>query len=210
MRIKSTYLIFFTLILTTIISCQNQKSNEPDLKRLDRWLEYYGLSLNHFTDTLMIKNNNFYTTAIDTASDYYKFFNDFYIFSPHKKYSIDLDSYYLALEKDHKGNLVCLGTEADQEVALLELTKQERQRIIFCGTACRAEEAQWIDNNNVLIMGFSQPKNKWIPHIWLFNPGNNSLKEIKANEVQVIRKPNSYNQAVRLKHVVFKYKTQSQ
>jgi len=115
----------------------------------------------------------------------------------------------LTLEKDKKGNLVCLGTEADQEIALLDLAKQERQRIIFCGTACRAEEAQWIDNKNVLIMGFSQPQNKWIPHIWLFNLENNSLKKTKTSEVQDIIKPDSYNQSVRLKHVAFKYKTQS-
>ncbi|MDY6801125.1 MAG: hypothetical protein SVU94_07860 [Bacteroidota bacterium] len=27
--------------------------------------------------------------------------------------------------------------------------------LVCCGTACKAEEAQWIDNNEVLIMGFS-------------------------------------------------------
>lgn len=203
MKINKALAVFFALFLFVLFSCNRQKPNEPDLKRLDRWLDYYGLSLNHFTDTLILKNNRFLKTETDTSTPHFKLFTNFYIYSPTKKYAVDLDSYFLVLEKNNKENLVCYGTEADQEIALVNLKKQERQRILFCGTACRAEEAQWIDNKTVLIMGFSQPQIVWIPTIWTFNTEKESLKEINAN-IRVNRKPNSYNQVVRLEIIDFK------
>ncbi|MFP4024915.1 MAG: hypothetical protein ACLFVR_10335 [Thiohalospira sp.] len=205
MKPRKLYLVFPILIFITLLSCNNQKTKEPEFKRLNRWLDYYDLSLNHFTDTLIINDNYSFKTKTDTLSPHFKLFSNLYIYSSQKEYAVDLDSYYLVLEKNHDGRYVCLGTDADQEIALINLKNQERQRIIFCGTACRAEEAQWIDNNKtILIMGFSQPTNTWIPTIWVFNLGNKSLKVIKTYKVQINKKPNSYNKAVRLNDIVFK------
>jgi len=203
MKTNKALALFFAFILLVLFSCNRQKTNKPDLKRLDRWLDFYGLSLNHFTDTLQLKNNHSIKTEIDTSATHFKLYNNFYIYSPAKKFAVNLDSYSLVLEKNDEGNFVCYGTEADQEIALVNLKKQERQRILFCGTACRAEEAQWIGNQKALILGFSQPQNVWMPTIWVYSPKESSLLEIKAN-IQANKKPNSYNQAIRLKSIRFK------
>jgi len=203
MKTNKTPAVFLAVIILVLFSCNRQKTNEPDLKRLNRWLNYYGLSLNHFTDTLKLKNNHSIKTGIDTSATHFKLYNDLYIYSHAKKYAVDLDSYSLVLEKNDEGKFVCYGTEADQEIALLKLMKLERQRILFCGTACRAEEAQWVDNQTVFLLGFSQPQNVWMPTIWVYSPKESSLLEIKAN-IQANKKPNSYNQAIRLNGIGFK------
>ncbi|MEE4197767.1 MAG: hypothetical protein V2I54_08990 [Bacteroidales bacterium] len=189
--------------LSMLFACNRQQTSGPEMERMERWLAYYNLSLNHFTDTLTLKKYPEIKTTIDPSDPQDSLFHDLYIYSPEKKRAIDLDSYFLVLEKNREGKLVCHGTEADQEVALIDLIKQERQRIIFCGTACRAEEVQWLNQQEVLIMGFVQPLSQWIPALWFFNTEQESLIQIKGNPLQVNKKPNSYNQAVRLKEISF-------
>ena len=201
---KKIYSAFFILTFTFLVSCSNHDSGEQDLVRMERWLEYYGLSLSDFSDTLNIKNNPFLTTNSDLSSSHFKLYRDLFVYSPDKQYAVDLDSYFLVLEKNNEDSLVCYGTNADQEIALINLEEHERQRILFCGTACRAEEVQWTGNSNVLIMGFAQPRQTWIPVIWIVDLKKESLQEIKTNHVPVNKKPNSYNQSVRLNHIVFR------
>lgn len=204
MSTKKIYPAFIILAFTLFVSCSKQESGEQDFVRMERWLEYYGLSLNDFSDTLNIKNNPFLTTDSDPSSPHFRLYRDLFVYSPDKQYAVDIDSYFLVLEKNNGDSLVCYGTNADQEIALINLKEHERQRILFCGTACRAEEVQWTGNNNVLIMGFSQPRQTWVPVIWIVDLEKESLQEIKTNNVPVNKKPNSYNQSVRLNHMVFR------
>jgi len=204
MKINTIKYLLIITAFSFVFSCDTQKTGDSNFTRLDRWLDYYGLSLNDFTDTLNIKNNPFLTTDSDPSSPHFRLYRDLFVYSPDKQYAVDIDSYFLVLEKNNEDSPVCYGTNADQEIALINLEEYERQRILFCGTACRAEEVQWTGNHNVLIMGFSQPRHTWIPVIWIVDTEKKSLQEIKTNNVPINKKPNSYNQSVRLNHIVFR------
>lgn len=198
----ATYFVI-TIIISLLLNGCNQQKNQPKNERLNRWLDYYGLALHDFNDTILIENNSFLKTPIDTANIHFKMFNDFYIYSVNHDFLIDLDSYFLVIENNAKGELVCRGTAVDQEVALIDIKNEVRQRIIFCGTACFAEEAQWMDNETIYILGFSEPEKKSIPVIWVFNRKNNQLKELQALQKPIINKAKSYHKNIRLDKIVF-------
>lgn len=204
MKINTIKYLLIITAFSFVFSCDTQKSGDSNFTRLNRWLDYYGLALNDFSDTLIIENNYLIKTPLDTANINFKIFKDFYIYSPNQKFFLDLDSYFLVIEKNEQGKLVCYGSEADQEIALIDIKNQIRQRIIFCGTACRAEETQWINSELIYIMGFSEPEKNLIPVIWVFNRKNNSLKKLIANRTKTSNKPNSYNKNIRLKQIIFR------
>ncbi|MFO7829789.1 MAG: hypothetical protein R6V23_14285 [Bacteroidales bacterium] len=198
----ATYFII-TMITSVILSGCNQQKSQPKNERLNRWLDYYGLVLDDFRDTLFIENNAILKSPVDTANIHFKMFKDFYIYSANHNFLIDLDSYFLVLEKNTEGELICRGTAVDQEVALIDIKNKIRQRIIFCGTACFAEEAQWIDNKTIYILGFSKPEKKSIPVVWVFNRENNQLKELQALQKPIINKAKSYHKNIRLDKIIF-------
>jgi hypothetical protein len=193
--------IFLSLII--VISCA-QSDNERELQRKQSWLEYYRINMENFDDTLNIDKSDWYMIDFNPNDGYYEIYNEFFIYSPDRKCYIDLDSYNLVLEKDSAGNLISYGGEVDYEVGLINIKAKQRLRIIFCGTACWPEEAEWIDNESVQIYGYSNIDNVAIPTIWEYNLNDKSLVEMKSNFV-VKKAPGSYIQTVRLDNVKFVY-----
>jgi len=93
-----------------------------------------------------------------------------------------LDSYSIVLEKDSQGQLFSGGSEADTEVALIDIKKKKRIRVLFCGTACWPEEAQWIKNDVVYIMGFMNVDDMNYPTLWTYEISNNLFQGFKTKD----------------------------
>ena len=193
--------IFLSLII--VISCA-QSDNERELLRKRSWLEYYRISMENFDESLNIDKSDWYVIDFNPDDEYYEIYNELFIYSPDSNYYIDLDSYNLVLETDSAGNLVSYGGEVDYEVGLVNIKAKQRVRIIFCGTDCWPEEAEWIDNENIQIYGYSNIDNIAIPTIWEYNLTEKSFVEMKSNFV-VKKAPGSYIETVRLDNVKFAY-----
>lgn len=196
----------FTLIILCLIivnSC-SQPESERELLRKSRWLEYYRIGMDTFDDTLKIDKSDWYVIDYNPNDTFLEIYNEFFIYSPDNNFYIDLDSYNLVLEKDSTGNLISYGGEVDYEVGLVNIKAKQRLRIIFCGTACWPEEAEWIDNERIQIYGFSNIDNIAIPTIWNYNLKEKSLVLMESKFV-VKKAPGSYIESVRLDNVKFEY-----
>lgn len=189
------------LILIIVISCK-QTDTERKLIRKSSWFEYYQIEVKSFNDTLNIDKSRRYVIDYNPKAEYLENYNEFFIYSPNNNFYIDLDSYSLILEKDSMDNLISYGGEVDTEVGLVNINANERLRILFCGTACWPEEAEWIDNENIQIYGFSDLDNLPVPTIWAYNLTDTALLEIRSNSV-VKKTPGSYIESVRLDKVNF-------
>lgn len=195
--------VFIIISLIILNSC-SQPESERELLRKNSWLKYYQISMENFDDTLNIDKADWYVIDFNPNDENLEIYNEFFIYSPDSKCYIDLDSYNLVLEKDSADNLVSYGGEVDYEVGLVNIKAKQRLRIIFCGTDCWPEEAEWIDNENIHIYGFSNIDNIAIPTIWEYNLTEQSLVEMKSNFV-VKKAPGSYVETVRLDNVKFAY-----
>jgi len=170
--------------------------------RLDRWLNYYKLKLSDFTDSLPIVE--YKTISFDFEFKENDIFNRFYIFHPDSSKIIDLDSYSLIIENDSLGNLFTIGSGVDLEVAIIDTKKQRRTRVLFCGTECMPEEASWIRDDFIYILGFSKDEDLDYATIWTYELNNNFFQEIKANKPTDL-KGKEYLKDIRLKMIEFKY-----
>lgn len=207
---KATLLYFFAILF--ILSCgPNERkpvNNEGRISyskypQLDNWLNYYHLELADFTDTLSGVEYNKYVYNYDLEEDSTNLLKDFFIYSPDSTHCIDLDSYYLVIEKDSTGKLVWLGNEADSEVALIDIKGKTKTRLLFCGTVCYAEQVQWITNDLIYILGYNlNDQNQVFPTIWTFDKLNNFFQDIKTKDPLNISLMD-YVQKVRLKKVSF-------
>jgi hypothetical protein len=201
--------IFFILI---ILSCSHNERRPSSLEKqvidskyyqLDSWLDHYGLELTDFTDSLPKWKEEIITWDYDINADSNNLLKEFFIYSPDSTYCIDLDSYSLGIKKDSLGQLVFSGREVDTEVAMIDLKGKKKIRIWFCGTPCIAEEAQWINNDLIYILGLTTDNDKEYPTIWTFEKNTHFSQDFKTKSpVQLSQK--GYMQQVRLKKIKFK------
>ena len=57
MKITAVKYLLIITAFSFVFSCDTQKTGNSNFTRLNRWLNYYGLALNDFSDTLVIENN---------------------------------------------------------------------------------------------------------------------------------------------------------
>jgi hypothetical protein len=116
-------------------------------------------------------SNNFIYTLAKLTKDYYKKYGRFFVYNSDSSKFIDLFSYYLIIKVDKNGRLHRGGTEADQEVAVIDARSQKRYRVFFCGTPCFVAKAVWLGNEEIALIGLTTEEDDdgFIPTIWLIN-----------------------------------------
>jgi hypothetical protein len=173
------------------------------VNRLERWLSYYNLKITDFTDTLSVKKPiiDHNQCAFQSSSD--DLYRQFFIPSPDSKFLIDMDSYSLLLEKDSDGKLVSFGSEVDTEVSLINISEKVSSRILFCGSDEKIEEACWLDNDLVYILGFSRKVNSFFPTIYSYKISDNTMVIIQCHN-PIDRSKFDYTIKTRLKTINFK------
>lgn len=84
---------------------------------------------------------------------FYALYGPLLKWSPDSSVFIDLDSYNIDIKKDKNGKF--RGTELgpDSEVSLVNPKKGQRTRLLFLGPGSSVEDALWMDNNNLVLMG---------------------------------------------------------
>jgi hypothetical protein len=87
---------------------------------------------------------------------YYDNYKAFLKYSPDSSMFVDIDSYNIEIHKDKNGRTVPLEKGPDTEVSLVNVPEKKRTRLVFLGPGNGVEDASWIDNQTVLLIGYHE------------------------------------------------------
>lgn len=107
------------------------------------WSKFRMVTSTH--DSLMV-------SAFAPDKSYYTIYGRLLKYSPDSSMFVDLDSYNVGFQKD----TTPIEKGPDTEVSLVDLTNKQRTRLTFLGPGNGVEEAGWIDNDNVLLIGYRE------------------------------------------------------
>lgn len=190
----------FTIILTlTTISMGLCHKN---LTEYGRWLKFYNLKHVDFQKVEDDSEKKITWYDYDLSEEYTDIYKPFYIYSTDSTYFIDLDSYSLAIEK-RNDKLISYGSGIDMKVQLIRLSDNKSATLLFCGSSCIPETANWITDSCLEIVGFSvKESGKMKPTKWKFDIKNKifSQYEIDKNIESV---SDFYFEKERLKSIEF-------
>ena len=108
-----------------------------------------------------------------------KFFDaygPFLKYSPDSSMFIDLDSYNVDIKKEKNGKRTAIELGPDFEVSLIDLKTKVKMRLIFMGPQGSVEDATWLDNENLVLMGVQNysDKNGRVT-VWKYNVPTNTF-----------------------------------
>lgn len=176
--------ISFRIILTVLVSTLFVSNSycTKDLTEYGKWLKYYDLKHEDFQKYGTDTERKIIWPDYDLTDNYVNIYRPFFIYSPDSTYFIDLDSYSLAIEmKD--GKLISYGSGIDMKVQVVRLTDYKSATLLFCGSACIPETANWITDSWIEIVGFSIDENgKMIPTKWKVDLDNMIFSEYRINK----------------------------
>ncbi|MHA4845443.1 hypothetical protein ACX0G7_14820 [Flavitalea antarctica] len=117
------------------------------------------------------KEDSLYITPFEPPANYYETYKPFLKYSPDSSMFIDLDSYNLAIEKDKNGQRIGIESGPDTEVSLVNVKKNAKTRLVFLGPGSSIEDGSWIDNENLILLGFQETGNGGtkVPVIWRYH-----------------------------------------
>jgi hypothetical protein len=107
------------------------------------WNKFRMVTSTH--DSLMV-------SAFTPDKSYYEHYGKLLKYSPDSLMFVDLDSYNIEIHP----NRAPIEKGPDTEVSLVDLANKQRTRLMFLGPGNGVEEAGWIDNDDVLLIGYRE------------------------------------------------------
>lgn len=104
-------------------------------------------------------------------------FRSLFIPSPDSSEFLDLYSYSIVVEREAGKPPKVYAENPDHEAALVSPTGQ-RQRLLFCGTACSFEAGFWNGPEEVVIAGLSSRADGYHPAIWHIDLNTLTIREL--------------------------------
>jgi hypothetical protein len=97
-------------------------------------------------------------TVVDfkPAANYFDTYKTLLKYSPDSTRFLDLDSYNIAIDKDKNGRLSGNESGPDTEISMVNVRSNKKTRLLFSGPGSSVEDGSWIDNDNVVLMGFQE------------------------------------------------------
>jgi hypothetical protein len=105
------------------------------------------------------KEDSLYITPFEPTADFYEIYKPYLKYSPDNTMFIDLDSYNLTVEKDKNGQKIAIESGPDTEVSLVDVKSNKKTRLVFLGPGSSIEDGSWIDNDNLILLGFQESGN---------------------------------------------------
>ncbi|MEO5995282.1 MAG: hypothetical protein ABIN89_01205 [Chitinophagaceae bacterium] len=164
------------------------------------------LNWNKFTITKFWQEDFPNKTNFEPGKDFWDTYGQFLKYSPDSSKFIDLDSYNISITKNKKGQLIGGSQEPDTEISLIDLKKKEKMRLVFLGPGNSVEDAAWIDNDNLVLIGYleNEAASGNIAAIWQFNLSSKRVNLYELSDEEVIKKLKNYSERERLKNVMIK------
>jgi len=140
----------------------NVRSNWNRLKLKEFWYE----------DSLQQK-------PYEANAEFYNDYDSLLKWSKDSSYILDIGTYSMMSIKDKNGKKHLESGEADSEIALLDPKNKMRTRLLFFGPGTTIEGAQWIDSNQVAILGTfdENADNKADTTLWIINAKDKFFKK---------------------------------
>jgi len=136
-----------------------KKSNKQKIS-----YEYYSLNLENIENctTENIKSlitQNFYKIIPNIYKDLPDLSVKYtYIYSPNKRYALDLNSIFFFTIKEN--SIVAEGLKSgvgiDTDISVVAVKERKRKTFLFCGTPCGFDDAFWINDNLFVVVGWSE------------------------------------------------------
>jgi hypothetical protein len=130
------------------------------------------------------QNDSLLTEKFTADSSFVKNYRSILRWSPDSAFILDIGSYGSVLVKDANGDYNVEAGEPDTEVALIDLSKKERKRLLMAGPSSNITDGKWVNNNVLLVTGtFNKTGNgDRDTLVWLINVKENvfSLYNIKS------------------------------
>ncbi len=124
-----------------------------------------------------------------TAPDNYEVYKKLFRYSPDSTRFLDLDSYNVLIQKDKRGNYVADDAGPDTEVSLVNTRTNKKTRLIYTGPGNTVEDGAWIDNDNLVIMGFQEAEGSEnrIPVLWRLHVPTNTFYQYEMPDAAVAK-----------------------
>lgn len=164
------------------------------------------LNWSKFTITKFWKEDFQNKTAFASEKNYFDSYGQFLKYSPDSSKFIDLDSYNVSITKNKKGQLIGDSQEPETEVSLIDLKKKEKMQLVFLGPGNSVEDAAWIDNDNLILIGYleNDTASGINAAIWQFNLSTKNVNLYELSDDAVLKKLKNYSEKVRLKNVIIR------
>jgi len=165
-----------------------------------------GFDWKSFQLTKFWKEDSMFTRPFQPEKNFFENYGAFLRYSPDSSKFIDLDSYNLEIEKNSKGQYVASAQGPDTEVSLVDLNKGQKIRLVFLGPGSMVEDARWIDNENLIIIGAEEETDKAEPtaSIYTFNIPSRRFEVYQSSDSAVTENLKGYWKKERLKSVLIK------
>ncbi|MGN6619131.1 MAG: hypothetical protein ACTHJ5_18290 [Ilyomonas sp.] len=115
----------------------------------------------------------------EANAEFYNDYDSLLKWSKDSSYILDIGSYSMMSVKDRHGKKHLESGEADSEIALLDPKTKMRTRLLFFGPGATIAGAQWIDSNQVAILGVldEDADNKPDTTLWIIKPKDKFFKK---------------------------------
>lgn len=178
---------FNTLGFTDYARSRQTAPNWSDFRLTNTWSE----------DSLL-------SSQFTPEKNYYAYYGPLLKYSPDSSRFIDLDSYNMHIAKNNRGQLIASPSGPDYEVSLVDSATGTKQRLLFLGPGSSVEDAIWLDNDNLALLGvmdYDDDSTGKVAAIWKFHLPTNTFYLYELNNPDMIRQMSSWRRK-RLKNII--------
>jgi hypothetical protein len=160
----------------------------------------------NFTLTRFWTEDSMLTTTFEGDKNFFDSYGRFLKYSPDSSRFIDLDSYNVDIYKNKKGQWIGDELGPDTEVSFVDLKKNQRTRLIFLGPGNSIEDAAWLDNDNLVLMGMQENNSDTdiSTVVWKFNIPSKKFSMYALKDPALGKTMKGYSLKERLKGVTIK------
>jgi len=195
-NIVNGFVILLTLV-TVSFTWYNGDPNEGC-----KWQKYYKLQQECFQEVGADIAFDLNWMKYDLNDEGIKLYEPFFIYSPDSTYYLDLDTYSLSIE-NKDGKLISYGSGVDMKVQVVRLSDSKSLTVLFCGSTCIPETANWVSNSNLEIFGFTtNEQGGMVPTKWKVELESGRLKELQMDTILNVTDA-FYYEKERLKNIEF-------
>lgn len=139
--------------------------------QLRPWLAFYQQKIPDLRLGDFIQRDSF---AVDTFFTFIytpdPVFAPLYVFNPSGDQYLDVVSYERTIEFEPTGQRTIVGGSPDNSALLIDPALTTARRLLFCGTPCMFQDAAWLSDTEVAVLGLSSHLNlNFQPTIWYIN-----------------------------------------
>ncbi len=129
-----------------------------------------GFDWSKFRMTSSWEEDSLLVSPFRPDKNYYASYGPFLKYSPDRSMFIDLDSYNIDIQKDSKGRFTGQELGPDTEVSLVHVADSTKTRLVYMGPGGFVEDASWLDNNTLLLMGVHEnEKSEQVATLWRYH-----------------------------------------